>query len=560
MDVIKRLLMAIILLLFSISLFSQSITIGFTRFAPVAFEDENGNLVGFYVELIEEIVNNSDYSDKVSFVYNENFSEIYRQVLNNEVDLFAALIRNPAREDLFYWPEYSVTTNYSALFVGQNSGFNQIEDLIGQPIGFVINEASQEEFSRLMESFSIEYKPVFFNTFDSMAEALNSGAIYGFVSYSLFSPDLLIQNRIVQSTLAFSPLSAYITGSVDISQEVKDFTDFLSQRISELRSDKDSMYWNIYNKYYGENIVFSIPVWVYFAIVSLFITIVFSAVIIQILTRRIRKYNDELEQKVEERTVELKIASEMLIDAEKRNTVSMLVAGVAHEINTPVGVVLTSSSFIESAIIELKKKFDENELMKSDFEKFFQGAHDSFQIINYNINRASELIQNFKNISSNQFTDEKQLININKYINQIVSSISPQFKNTDISLNVDCEDFELETYPDVISAIVINVVINGLQHGFNYGKKSGYIDVLCKKEDDSCIITISNDGDIIPEKDMDKIFQPFYTTKRMSGNSGIGLNIVYNTIKDKLESDIDVENSDEKDDIYNKISNLIKPL
>jgi signal transduction histidine kinase len=546
MDVIKRLLMAIILLLFSISLFSQSITIGFTRFAPVAFEDENGNLVGFYVELIEEIVNNSDYSDKVSFVYNENFSEIYRQVLNNEVDLFAALIRNPAREDLFYWPEYSVTTNYSALFVGQNSGFNQIEDLIGQPIGFVINEASQEEFSRLMESFSIEYKPVFFNTFDSMAEALNSGAIYGFVSYSLFSPDLLIQNRIVQSTLAFSPLSAYITGSVDISQEVKDFTDFLSQRISELRSDKDSMYWNIYNKYYGENIVFSIPVWVYFAIVSLFITIVFSAVIIQILTRRIRKYNDELEQKVEERTVELKIASEMLIDAEKRNTVSMLVAGVAHEINTPVGVVLTSSSFIESAIIELKKKFDENELMKSDFEKFFQGAHDSFQIINYNINRASELIQNFKNISSNQFTDEKQLININKYINQIVSSISPQFKNTDISLNVDCEDFELETYPDVISAIVINVVINGLQHGFNYGKKSGYIDVLCKKEDDSCIITISNDGDIIPEKDMDKIFQPFYTTKRMSGNSGIGLNIVYNTIKDKLEGDIDVENSDEK--------------
>ena len=546
MDVIKRLLMAIILLLFSISLFSQSITIGFTRFAPVAFEDENGNLVGFYVELIEEIVNNSDYSDKVSFVYNENFSEIYRQVLNNEVDLFAALIRNPAREDLFYWPEYSVTTNYSALFVGQNSGFNQIEDLIGQPIGFVINEASQEEFSRLMESFSIEYKPVFFNTFDSMAEALNSGAIYGFVSYSLFSPDLLIQNRIVQSTLAFSPLSAYITGSVDISQEVKDFTDFLSQRISELRSDKDSMYWNIYNKYYGENIVFSIPVWVYFAIVSLFITIVFSAVIIQILTRRIRKYNDELEQKVEERTVELKIASEMLIDAEKRNTVSMLVAGVAHEINTPVGVVLTSSSFIESAIIELNKKFDENELMKSDFEKFFQGAHDSFQIINYNINRASELIQNFKNITSNQFTDEKQLININKYINQIVSSISPQFKNTDISLNVDCEDFELETYPDVISAIVINVVINGLQHGFNYGKKSGYIDVLCKKEDDSCIITISNDGDIIPEKDMDKIFQPFYTTKRMSGNSGIGLNIVYNIIKDKLEGDIDVESSDEK--------------
>jgi signal transduction histidine kinase len=546
MDVIKRLLMAIILLLLSISLFSQSITIGFTRFAPVAFEDENGNLVGFYVELIEEIVNNSDYSDKVSFVYNENFSEIYRQVLNNEVDLFAALIRNPAREDLFYWPEYSVTTNYSALFVGQNSGFNQIEDLIGQPIGFVINEASQEEFSRLMESFSIEYKPVFFNTFDSMAEALNSGAIYGFVSYSLFSPDLLIQNRIVQSTLAFSPLSAYITGSVDISQEVKDFTDFLSQRISELRSDKDSMYWNIYNKYYGENIVFSIPVWVYFAIVSLFITIVFSAVIIQILTRRIRKYNDELEQKVEERTVELKIASEMLIDAEKRNTVSMLVAGVAHEINTPVGVVLTSSSFIESAIIELNKKFDENELMKSDFEKFFQGAHDSFQIINYNINRASELIQNFKNISSNQFTDEKQLININKYINQIVSSISPQFKNTDISLNVDCEDFELETYPDVISAIVINVVINGLQHGFNYGKKSGYIDVLCKKEDDSCVITISNDGAIIPEKDMDKIFQPFYTTKRMSGNSGIGLNIVYNIIKDKLEGDIDVESSDEK--------------
>jgi signal transduction histidine kinase len=546
MDVIKRLLMAIILLLFSISLFSQSITIGFTRFAPVAFEDENGNLVGFYVELIEEIVNNSDYSDKVSFVYNENFSEIYRQVLNNEVDLFAALIRNPAREDLFYWPEYSVTTNYSALFVGQNSGFNQIEDLIGQPIGFVINEASQEEFSRLMESFSIEYKPVFFNTFDSMAEALNSGAIYGFVSYSLFSPDLLIQNRIVQSTLAFSPLSAYITGSVDISQEVKDFTDFLSQRISELRSDKDSMYWNIYNKYYGENIVFSIPVWVYFAIVSLFITIVFSAVIIQILTRRIRKYNDELEQKVEERTVELKIASEMLIDAEKRNTVSMLVAGVAHEINTPVGVVLTSSSFIESAIIELNKKFDENELMKSDFEKFFQGAHDSFQIINYNINRASELIQNFKNISSNQFTDEKQLININKYINQIVSSISPQFKNTDISLNVDCENFELETYPDVISAIVINVVINGLQHGFNYGKKSGYIDVLCKKEDDSCVITISNDGAIIPEKDMDKIFQPFYTTKRMSGNSGIGLNIVYNIIKDKLEGDIDVESSDEK--------------
>ncbi|MFW5500164.1 MULTISPECIES: cache domain-containing protein [unclassified Maridesulfovibrio] len=251
--------------------------------------------------------------------------------------------------------------------------------------------------------------------------------------------------------------------------------------------------------------------------------------------------NRDLEQKVEERTAELRSSVErlesaqnQLIQSEKMAALGDLVAGVAHEINTPVGISVTSISFMEEKLKEISKKMESGQLRKSDFDKFISVAREATQSSMLNLHRAAELIGTFKQVAADQASGQKRTINFREYIDEILLSLRSKYKRTKHKINVHCaEDLILNTYPGAFMQIFSNLIINTLIHGFE-GVEAGNIDIGVEVSDDGIVIRYTDDGRGMSETNVNKIFEPFFTTKRGAGGTGLGMSIVYNLVNTRL--------------------------
>ncbi|NDV22439.1 cache domain-containing protein [Desulfovibrio sp. JC022] len=255
--------------------------------------------------------------------------------------------------------------------------------------------------------------------------------------------------------------------------------------------------------------------------------------------------NRNLEQKVEERTAELRSsvkrlenAQNQLIQSEKMAALGDLVAGVAHEINTPVGISVTSISFMEEKLKEISSKMDSGQLRKSDFDKFVSIAKEATKSSMLNLHRAAELIGNFKQVAADQASGQKRTINFHEYIDEILLSLRSKYKRTLHKINISCDDsLVLNTYPGAYMQIFSNLIINSLIHGFE-GVEAGNIDIGVEVGDEDIIIRYTDDGKGMSEANVNKIFEPFFTTKRGAGGTGLGMSIVYNLVHTRLGGSI----------------------
>lgn len=237
----------------------------------------------------------------------------------------------------------------------------------------------------------------------------------------------------------------------------------------------------------------------------------------------------------------LKQTQEKLIQSEKMVSLGRLVAGVAHEINTPIGVSITAASFMQERSHELMELFQSGKLKKSDMEKFFQISTETSEILRINLNKASNLVKSFKQIAVDQSLGEKRRFKIKEYIEEVLLSLSPTLKKTKISVDVDCrEDLELYTYPDGLSQIITNLVMNSVIHAYDEDEK-GFVTIRISKENSLISFIYSDDGKGIEKDNLDKIFEPFYTTKRGCGGTGLGLNVVYNVVTQQYGGSIKCE-------------------
>ncbi len=256
---------------------------------------------------------------------------------------------------------------------------------------------------------------------------------------------------------------------------------------------------------------------------------------------QLRNLNRDLEEKVEERTVELKRsiqrlenAQNQLIQSEKMAALGDLVAGVAHEINTPVGISVTSISYLEEKLKEIDRKVEAGELRKSDFDKFLGVAREATKSSMLNLHRAAELIGNFKQVAADQASGQKRTIYFGKYIDEILLSLRSKYKRTKHKINVSCpEDLQLNTYPGAFMQILSNLIINSLLHGFE-GIEAGNIDIGVEVTDENVILRYTDDGKGMTEANLGKVFEPFFTTKRGDGGTGLGMSIVYNLVSSRL--------------------------
>ncbi len=273
--------------------------------------------------------------------------------------------------------------------------------------------------------------------------------------------------------------------------------------------------------------------------------------------KEIMNLNSDLENRVRQRTAELENANsalsdsldelrktqKSLVEAEKMASLGVLVAGIAHEINTPVGVGVTAASHLKEQTALILKRFTEGNMRKSELEEYIGIADESANVILENLDRASGHIKSFKNVAVDQASSEIRKFNLKEYISDIIISLNPVIKKTEHVISLEGDDFiEVETAAGAVSQIFTNLIMNSLKHGFE-GIKKGSIVINLSKKKGFAVINYKDNG-VGMEKDvLLKLFDPFFTTRRGSGGSGLGMHIVYNLVTQSLGGEIKCQSS-----------------
>ncbi len=247
----------------------------------------------------------------------------------------------------------------------------------------------------------------------------------------------------------------------------------------------------------------------------------------------IESQRDELAQTLEN----LERTQSQLVESEKMAALGGLVTGVAHEINTPVGIGITAiSSWIDETkrMAELYKK---EQITRADFKEYLTSSNDSAKLALKNLERTASLVQSFKQVSVDQSTEQQREFNLKSYMEDVIRSLYPKFKQRDIEINIDCdEELKLNSYPGAFAQIFTNLILNSLTHGFKE-KEKGKISIDARKSNAELKIEYRDDGKGIPEEILPKVFDPFITSDQSKG-TGLGLHIVYNLVTQKLKGTI----------------------
>lgn len=281
---------------------------------------------------------------------------------------------------------------------------------------------------------------------------------------------------------------------------------------------------------------------------------VFFATLSAYFVYGILRSNTDLNQLVEERTHRLKEANlqlenslqelretqDQLIMREKLAALGELVASVAHEINTPLGICVTLGSYIQQVTEQLSTKFNSNTLLKSDLQRGLTENLESLSVLSKNLQRASELVSSFKQVATDQYLEEHRKINLAAYMEDVLHSVQPKFKGTSHTIEMKIHDnLDLYTSPGAISQVITNLVMNSLIHGFEH-MENGRIVIEAQRENNRLCIDYYDNGHGISDELREKIFTPFFTTKKNEGSTGLGMHIVYNIVVHSLKGSLEL--------------------
>ena len=226
-----------------------------------------------------------------------------------------------------------------------------------------------------------------------------------------------------------------------------------------------------------------------------------------------------------------------------------LVAGIAHEVNTPLGIALTSVSNCKEELKHIYRDFEEGELTEESFKEFEEVCSEGLQLAESSLMRAANLIQDFKRTSADQTSLEIEDIALDEYIPRICNPLKPMLKKENIAIDiVVSSSVVLTTCPGVIAQLLTNLISNAQRHAFSKidDTRQNKVKIECREFEGEVIISVSDNGKGIPRALHKKVFEPFFTTARDKGGTGLGLNILYNLVKQKLNGDIMLESEENK--------------
>lgn len=246
------------------------------------------------------------------------------------------------------------------------------------------------------------------------------------------------------------------------------------------------------------------------------------------------------QKELEETIDHLNQAQDRLVQSEKMAALGGLVAGITHEVNTPVGISVTATSFLEERLNRLNTAYQSKTLTPKMLEEFLDEAQQSTHLLASNLGRASELIASFKQIAVDQASEAIRTINLCEYIHEIIRSLQPHIKKTRHHIEVNCADNILLDCPaGAISQIFTNLLMNSLIHGFEHIEQ-GLIRITVLEDNEHIDIRYTDNGKGVEAEQLAQLFHPFFTTKRDQGGSGLGTHITYNLVRQTLGGSIEV--------------------
>jgi signal transduction histidine kinase len=253
--------------------------------------------------------------------------------------------------------------------------------------------------------------------------------------------------------------------------------------------------------------------------------------------RLLEHKNKDLQQLISQ----LKSAQTELLQKEKMASLGGLVAGIAHEINTPLGICVTGVSHLQEEFKIVKESMATNTLTENKLLDFFEDVEEILTILSTNTQRGASLVNSFKQVAVDQTSNEVRTINLHQYISEVILSLKPNLKRTAIKIEVLCEQtLSINVDAGAISQILSNLILNSVKHGFDDGVE-GNILIEAYIKNNNIVLRYRDDGNGIDDKELEKLFEPFYTTKRGSGGSGLGTHLVYNLVTGSLNGKITVK-------------------
>ncbi len=254
--------------------------------------------------------------------------------------------------------------------------------------------------------------------------------------------------------------------------------------------------------------------------------------------RKLETLNQQLQTTVDE----LQRTRNELIQSEKMASLGRLVSGFAHEINTPIGIALTATSAIEGGLERINLLLRTEEVSETELMEVLDKIGQAGQLTISNLRRAAELVSSFKRTSIDQSLETKRLFDLGDVLQDSVISLAGKFKHTAIEIQINCPTgINIYSYPGAISQVFTNLLLNSWLHGFESGQHSGNIEIKVLSAKNQIDLIYQDSGKGMNAEVLKNLFEPFYTTKRAKGGTGLGLYLCYNIVVNQLKGTIGCE-------------------
>lgn len=243
-------------------------------------------------------------------------------------------------------------------------------------------------------------------------------------------------------------------------------------------------------------------------------------------------------QRLQESLETLQRAQNQLVESEKMASLGGLVAGITHDISTPIGIGVTASSYLADRVEQLAIALDDQSLTQAQLQKFIADSRESAQLLDSNLNRTRDLIESFKQVAVDQCSNALRDIYICDYIEGVVQSLRPKYKNTGHSIQIECDqNTKIRCLAGSLAQIITNMILNSLVHAFE-GIEHGLMKIRIRIHNNTLTCTYQDNGNGVCQENLNHLFDPFFTTKPNDGGSGLGTHIIRNLVIQTLQGDI----------------------